>query len=80
MMSRGAYVTAFLAAAASIHGAWASTPYLETDVLVVGGGSAGTYAAIQLADRGKRVLLVEKSGKLGGHANAAQRLGGAQLL
>ncbi|KAL8372217.1 hypothetical protein RB595_001827 [Gaeumannomyces hyphopodioides] len=77
MIPRGAYLTFFLAAASSLHAAWASTPCgsppgdadLETDVLVVGGGSAGTYAAIQLADRGKRVLVVEKSGKLGGHAS-----------
>lgn len=70
-------MTTFLAAASSLHVAWASTPSgtppggadLETDVLVVGGGAAGTYAAIQLADRGRDVLVVEKSGKLGGHAS-----------
>ncbi len=36
------------------------------DVLVIGGGPGGTPAAIDLATSGKKVLLVEKSGKLGG--------------
>jgi dihydrolipoamide dehydrogenase len=36
------------------------------DVLVIGGGPGGTPAAMQIASRGKKVLLVEKSGKLGG--------------
>ncbi len=36
------------------------------DVVVIGGGPGGTPAAIDLATSGKRVLLVEKSGKLGG--------------
>jgi len=38
----------------------------DVDVVVIGGGPGGTPAAMQLASRGKRVLLVEKSGKLGG--------------
>ena len=38
----------------------------KIDVVVIGGGPGGTPAAINLANRGKRVLLVEKTGKLGG--------------
>ncbi len=38
----------------------------ETDVLVVGGGTAGTIAAIQAARAGVRTMLVEKGSQLGG--------------
>lgn len=38
----------------------------EADVLVVGGGTAGTVAAIQAARAGARTVLVERSGQLGG--------------
>ena len=37
-----------------------------TDVLVIGGGSAGCFAAICAARAGAEVLLVEKNGMLGG--------------
>ena len=36
------------------------------DIIVIGGGPGGTPAAMQLAANGKKVLLVEESGKLGG--------------
>ena len=36
------------------------------DVIIIGGGPGGTPAAMQLAANGKKVLLAEKSGKLGG--------------
>lgn len=36
------------------------------DVLVVGGGPAGVVAAVQAARAGARILLIEKSGMLGG--------------
>jgi dihydrolipoamide dehydrogenase len=36
------------------------------DVIIIGGGPGGTPAAMQLAANGKKVLLAEASGKLGG--------------
>jgi Flavin containing amine oxidoreductase len=42
---------------------------LACDVCVIGGGSAGTYAAVRLRDLGKTVVLIERAGRLGGHAN-----------
>lgn len=41
---------------------------LIRDVLVIGGGSAGTYAAVRLNDMGHTVALVEHQSLLGGHA------------
>ncbi|MGE5590487.1 MAG: FAD-dependent oxidoreductase [Bacillota bacterium] len=41
----------------------------ETDVLVIGGGTAGVGAAIAAARSGVRALLVERYGFLGGVAN-----------
>lgn len=38
----------------------------ETDVLVVGGGTAGSIAAIQAARSGAKTLLVERGAQLGG--------------
>lgn len=43
---------------------------VTTDVLLVGGGSSGTYAAIQLHDANKTVAVIERTGKLGGHADS----------
>jgi len=39
---------------------WDKTEYIETDVLVLGGGAAGCFAAISAAKKGARVALVEK--------------------
>jgi len=45
----------------------ASVPVLDTcDVLVIGGGSAGSAAAVAAADAGAKVILVERYGFLGG--------------
>ncbi|MBR4798237.1 MAG: FAD-dependent oxidoreductase, partial [Oscillospiraceae bacterium] len=41
----------------------------EKKVAVIGGGPAGMKAAVELADRGHRVTLFEKSGRLGGMMN-----------
>jgi hypothetical protein len=46
----------------------AASTVLNCDVCIIGGGSAGTYAAVRLGDLGKNVVLVEASGRLGGHA------------
>lgn len=40
---------------------------VERDFAIIGGGAAGTYAAISLADQNKTFALVEISDKLGGH-------------
>ncbi len=42
------------------------TVEIDPATLVIGGGIAGLSAAIEIADAGKKVFLVEKTGKLGG--------------
>ena len=45
----------------------ASVPVLDhCDVLVIGGGSAGSAAAVAAADAGAKTILVERYGFLGG--------------
>lgn len=46
----------------------------ETDVLVVGGGPAGTAAAVSAARNGARVILLERYSFLGGLATGGQVL------
>lgn len=46
-----------------------STDVIRRDVAVIGGGSTGTYGAINLLDMGKSVVVVEKQDVLGGHEN-----------
>lgn len=55
-------------AAARSCGSYESTT-ISTDVLVIGGGSSGTFGAIQLHDSNKSVIVVERTGKLGGNAD-----------
>lgn len=43
-----------------------SEKQIETDILVVGGGTAGTIAAIQAGRAGSRTILVESGSQLGG--------------
>ena len=50
----------------------------HVDVLIVGAGYAGAVAARALADRGKRVLVLERRSHVGG--NAYDRLDGAGVL
>ncbi|KJY00363.1 flavin-containing superfamily Amine oxidase like protein [Zymoseptoria brevis] len=42
---------------------------IERDVAIVGGGAAGTFAAIRLQQMGLSVALIEKSHRLGGHVS-----------
>ena len=43
----------------------------EADLIVVGGGAAGMTAAVTASENGASVILLEKSGKLGGNTPAA---------
>lgn len=43
------------------------TVELETDVVVVGGGSAGASAALSAEQAGLSVILLEKNAMIGGH-------------
>ncbi|KAI1143690.1 FAD/NAD(P)-binding domain-containing protein [Hypoxylon sp. FL0543] len=40
---------------------------ITRDIAIIGGGATGTYAAINLKDQGKSVVVVERKGELGGH-------------
>lgn len=41
---------------------------LRRDVCILGGGAAGIYAALRLRDSGLSVAVVERSSRIGGHA------------
>ncbi len=43
------------------------TRAVHAATLVIGGGVAGIQAALEIADAGQRVVLVERTGTLGGH-------------
>jgi hypothetical protein len=59
---------AALTAAGISRDALASAPVIVRDVCVIGGGGAGAYAAVRLRDEGKSVVVIERSSRLGGHA------------
>lgn len=54
----------------------ADRPGKVKTVLVIGGGPAGMKAAVTAARRGHRVYLHERSGRLGGQVNLAEKLPG----
>ncbi|KAK7408946.1 hypothetical protein QQX98_008890 [Neonectria punicea] len=41
---------------------------IDVDVAIIGGGSGGINAAIQLKDAGAKVVVIEKQSQIGGHA------------
>ncbi len=56
---------------AAIREAWRTLPENPCDVLILGGGPAGSAAAIAAAREGARTLLIERFGFLGGSGTAA---------
>src|SRR5512132_3808188 len=48
---------------------------LEYPIIIVGGGLGGLAAAIQLAARGRRVVLLEKNERVGGKLNIVSEAG-----
>lgn len=50
----------------------------ETDVVVVGGGASGLAAAITAAEKGAKVIVLEKANTTGGCANMAMGLLGVE--
>lgn len=46
-----------------------SAEVITRDVAIIGGGATGTYAAINLKDNGKSIVVVETKGELGGHTS-----------
>ncbi|EFX05568.1 amine oxidase flavin-containing superfamily [Grosmannia clavigera kw1407] len=49
---------------------YANASYKSVDVVIVGGGSSGSNAAVHLKDAGLDVLVVEKNTQLGGMVNS----------
>lgn len=64
----GSSVAAGAGLAAIPRDALASAPIIVRDVCVIGGGGAGAYAALRVRDQGKSVVVIERSSRLGGHA------------
>jgi len=42
---------------------------ITRNVCIIGGGSSGTFSAVQLRDMGKSIVVVEQNDRLGGHTN-----------
>ncbi|KAI0840336.1 FAD/NAD(P)-binding domain-containing protein [Hypoxylon sp. FL0890] len=56
-----------LALSISCRAQCSSAEVITRDVAIIGGGATGTYAAINLKDQHKSVVVVERKGELGGH-------------
>ncbi|KAJ7289683.1 hypothetical protein C8J57DRAFT_1046095 [Mycena rebaudengoi] len=63
------FLSAFLFAHAAAVAASLLPDYttISRDVVVIGGGSSGTYAAVNFLARGRSVAVIEQQGRLGGH-------------
>ncbi len=57
---------------ADFHHSYYDKKYLFADVAIVGGGPAGMAAALQAAETGAEVILIEESLELGGSLNYAR--------
>ncbi|MDO3408154.1 FAD-dependent oxidoreductase [Saccharibacillus sp. CPCC 101409] len=64
----GGDVTAFKSGAVTKAGE-GKTEQLQADVIVVGAGASGTSAAVAAADKGAKVILLEKTATIGGASN-----------
>ena len=53
---------------------------MTSDVIVIGGGPAGMFAAITAAQAGAKVLLLEKNDRLGKHIALGGDLDGCSQL
>ncbi|KAF2097526.1 hypothetical protein NA57DRAFT_41830 [Rhizodiscina lignyota] len=49
--------------------AFTASDIITRDVVIIGGGSSGTYTAIRLQQLGKSVALIERKSILGGHVD-----------
>ena len=63
----GTLAPSLAASAADAATGAAGAKVIRRDVCVLGGGSAGTYAAVRLGDLGRSVVVVESKNRLGGH-------------
>lgn len=52
---------------------------ITRDVVILGGGSTDTYAAILLQDLGKTVAVVERNDHLGGHTDTLYTPDGSSI-
>ena len=58
-----------LALSSTASGGQYDTITIQRDVCIIGGGSAGTYAAVRLKQMGKTVALIEREDLLGGQVD-----------